>query len=148
MGKKRKGIATPVHLMTDYKNPKNYWILGIRLADEEPIILGKFKESDKPICCSLQVAEAIASSWSSLPDESGEEIKPMYQEVQVILAKSDGNGGWIDPKWCNVEDIKNVVRPGHFEAFGKESTTSRYTLIREKIYGCRGMEYKEDSQAS
>ena len=144
MGKKRNTIGTPAHLLTNHKQPKNYWILGTRFADDEPIILGKFKESDKPIFCSFELAEAIASSWSSLPDTSGETIQPTYSEVSVILARSDGNGGWIDPKWCNIKDIASVARPGNFEAFGKESTISRYTMIRESIYGCRGMEYQEE----
>ena len=143
MGKKRKGVPTPIHLATNHKQPKNYWILGTRFKDEEPIILGKFKESNKPICCSIELAEAIASNWSSMPDTSGDEVQPMYSEVAVILAKSDGKGGWVDPKWCDVQDIVNVARPGHFEAFGKGSRLSRYSQIRESIYGCRGMEFQE-----
>ena len=148
MGKKRKRINTPAYLATNHKQPKNFWILGTRFADEEPVILGTFKPSNKPICCSLQNAEAIASRWASLPDIAAENTQPLYKEVAVILAISDGKGGWDDPTWCDVEDIKSVVRPGHFEAFGQQSKLSQHSMLREKLVGDKGIEYTEDPQAS
>lgn len=125
--------------------PKNYWILGTRFSDEEPVILGANKPTDKPILCSRELAESIASKWSSLPDPDAEKTQPLYKEVSVIQAKTDGKGNWNDPLWCDAKDILTVVRPGHFSAFGKESKLSRHAQMQEKIYGCKGLEWREES---
>jgi len=135
MGKK-KGIA-----------PKNYWILGVRLIDEEPVILGANKPTDKPILCSRELAESIASKWASTPDPDAEKTQPLYKEVSVIIAKTDGKGNWNDPLWCETKDILTVTRPGHFRAFGQESTLSRHALMQEKLLGRKGLEWREEESA-